>query len=138
MNPNRDNNYIYIGIVSSMLELPAKGIFSVNDFRDFFHFYDNKPRKLGGKQRLVTSEGRKSHMFISDGLAYLPVIYPTNERMDWYPKSTLNSDGEWKPLDIYDDSQWDDSDDDASFGANVSATSYTRSDYVIEYILSDT
>ena len=102
MNPNRDNNYIYIGIVSSMLELPAKGIFSVNDFRDFVHFYDNKPRKLGGKQRLVTTDGMESCMFIIDRLDYLPVRWPNDEEMESYPKVPLTPDGEWKPLYIDD------------------------------------
>ena len=82
MNQNQNEKYRYIVIVSNMIEFPSKGIFSANQVRIAGPFYDQKPRKLGGKQRLVTTEGRKSHMFISDGLAYLPVIYPTNERMD--------------------------------------------------------
>ena len=73
MNPNRDNNYRYIGIVSNMLELPAKGIFSANQVCAIVHFYDNKPCKLGGKQRLVNTDGMESCMFIIDRLDYLPV-----------------------------------------------------------------
>ena len=65
-----------------MLELPAKGIFYDNQVRSAGHIYDNKPRKLGEKKRLVTTDGRESRMFISDGLAYLPVIFPTNEDMN--------------------------------------------------------
>ena len=56
-----------------MLEFPAKLIFSANQVHAAGHFYDNKPRKLGGKQRLVNMDDRESCMFISDGLAYLPV-----------------------------------------------------------------
>ena len=57
MNPNRDNKYRYIVILSNMLELPAKGIFSINQLLAVGHFYNNKPCKLGGKQRLVTTYG---------------------------------------------------------------------------------
>ena len=64
-----------------MLEFQAKGIFSANQVRAASHCYDNKPGKLGGKKRLVTTDGRNSHMFISDGLAYLPVRCPTDEEM---------------------------------------------------------
>ena len=52
-----------------MLEFPAKLIFSANQVHAAGHFYDNKPRKLGGKQRLVNMDDRESRMFISDGLA---------------------------------------------------------------------
>ena len=61
-----------------MLKLTSKGIFSANQFRAAGHFYDDKPRKLGGKQQLVTTDGRESRMFISSGLAYLPVICITD------------------------------------------------------------
>ena len=80
-----------------MLELPFKGIFYNNEVRATVQFYDNKPRKLGENKWLVTTDGRESRMFISDGLSYLPVRFPTDEDMDSYPKVTLNPDGEWKP-----------------------------------------
>ena len=75
-------------------------------------------------------------MFISGGLAYLPVRRPINEYMESYPNVPLTPAEQWKPLYLDDDSQWDDSDDDKSFGANVSATSYTQSDDFLESILS--
>ena len=81
MNPNGDKKYIFIGIVSNMLGFPAKGIFSTNQVRSAGHFNDDKPYKLGGKQCLVTTDGRESCIFISDGLAYLPVRCPTDEEM---------------------------------------------------------
>ena len=49
---------------------------------------------------------------------------------------TLNTSGEWKPSDLYDDGQWSDSDEDARFDAKVYATSYTQSDDVLDSILS--
>ena len=55
-----------------MLELPAKSIFCANQVRAAGQFYDQNQQKLGGKQRLVTTDGREIHMFNSDGLAYLP------------------------------------------------------------------
>ena len=48
----------------------------------------------------------------------------------------LTPDVDCKPSDIDDDGQWDDSDENASFGANVSATSYTQLDNVLGSILS--
>ena len=75
-------------------------------------------------------------MFISDGLAYLPAIFPTDEEMDSYTKANLTPDVEWMPHDIYDYVQWDESDNDASFGANISATIYNRSYDVLKSILS--
>ena len=48
----------------------------------------------------------------------------------------LTPAGEWKPSDLYDEGQWEDSDDGMSSGANVSATSYTKSNDVLETILS--
>ena len=137
MNPNIDKKYIYIGIVSNMLEFPSKGIFSANQVHVAGHLYDNKPRKLGGKQGLATTDGRQSFMFISDGLAYLPFRCPTDKEMESYPKVLLTLAVEWKPSNIDDDGQWDESYNDASLGANVSAASYTRSDDVLKSILSE-
>ena len=100
------------------------------------HFYDDKPRKLGEKQRLVTTDGRDICMSISDGLAYIPVIFPTDEEMESYHKAPLTPSGEWKPQDLDEDFQWGDFDNDASFGVNISANSYTQSYNDLESILS--
>ena len=64
-----------------MLELPAKYIVYANQVRVADHFYDDNMSKLGGRQRLVTAYVREIRMFINDGLAYLPVIRPTDEYM---------------------------------------------------------
>ena len=80
--PNGDKKDRKIGIVANMLDFPEKGIFSSNRFRAASHFYDKSMRKLGGKQRLVTTDGRESHMFISDWIAYLTVRYPNDEDME--------------------------------------------------------
>ena len=76
-----------------MIELPAKSILYDNHVHAAGHFYDNKPRKLEGKQRILTTDGRESCMFISDGLAYLPVRWPTDEEMDSYTKVPITSAG---------------------------------------------
>ena len=73
----------------------------------------------------MTIDGRESHMFISDGLAYLPSRCSADKEMELYPKVPLTPSREWNPSDIDDDVQWDDSNGNASFGANVYATSYT-------------
>ena len=101
INPKGDKKDRYVGIRYNIIELPAKGIFSVNQVRDAGHFYDNKPRKLGGKQLLVTTDGREIRMFISDGQACLPVRCPTDEEMETYPKVPLTPYGEWKASYIY-------------------------------------
>ena len=93
INPNESNNDIYIGILSNILEFPYKGILSAKQVRVSGHFYGNKPRKLGGKQRLVITDGRVSRMFISDGLSYLHVKFSTDEEMDSYPKLPLTQAG---------------------------------------------
>ena len=136
MNPNWYKKDRYIGIVSKMLEFPAKGIFSSNQFRATGNFYDDNLRKLGGKTRLITTDGRESHIFISDRLAYLPVRFPTYEEMDSCPKVPLTLYGEWKPLYLDNEGQWNDSNNNAIFGSNVSATSYTWSDNYLKSILS--
>ena len=137
VNPNGDKKFRYILIVSNIIEFPDKGIFSVNQVRASGHFYDDKPRKIGGKPRLVTTDVRESRMFISDRLIYLPFIWPTDEDMEPYPKIPLNPAGEWNPSHLDDDGQWDDSDENASFGAKVSSAGYTQSEYVLGYILSE-
>ena len=48
----------------------------------------------------------------------------------------LTPAGEWNTSYLDDEVQWDDSDDDASFGSNVFVTNYTLSDNVLESILS--
>ena len=93
MNPNGYNEDKCIVIVSNILELPAKVIFSSNQVLAAGRFYDDKQRKLGGKQWLVTTDSRESHVFISDRLDYLPAIFPTNEEMEPYPKVPLNPAG---------------------------------------------
>ena len=72
INPNRDKKHRFIGIVSNIPDFPAKVIFSTNQICADRQFYDDKPRIIGGKQQLVTTDGRESCMFISDDLAYLP------------------------------------------------------------------
>ena len=74
-------------------------------------------------------------MFISDGVAYLPFRCPTNEYMDSYPKVILTPAGDWKLQDLDDEGQWKYSDDNLSSGVNVSTTSYTQYNYVLETIL---
>ena len=96
MNPNGYKKGRYIIIVSKMRLFPAKGIFYDNQVRDASQFYDNKPRKLVGKKRLVTTDGIEIRMLISDGLDYLPVRCPNNEEMDSHPKTIISPDGEWK------------------------------------------
>ena len=82
INPNGAKKYRYIGIVYNMLEFPSKYIFSANWVCASVHFYEYKLQKLGGKQRMFTTYSREICMFISDGIAYLPVICLTNEEMD--------------------------------------------------------
>ena len=84
----------------------------------------------------MTTDGRESCMFISDGLSYLPFILPTDKVLESYPKVPLTPAGEWKPLDLDDYSQWDDSDYNASVDAKFSSTSYTQTDDVLKFILS--
>ena len=119
-----------------MLELTTKGILSANQIRTAGQLYCDKPLKLGWKQRLVTTDGKERCMLISDGLAYLPIRWPTDEYMESYTKVILNPAGEWKSSYLDDDSQWEYSDDDMSSGANVSVTRYTQSNDVLEPILS--
>ena len=84
----------------------------------------------------MTTDVRETSVFISDRLAYLPVRFPTDEDMESYPKVPLTPEGEWKSWDLYDDGQWDDSQENASFGVNVSGASYTQSGDVFDSILS--
>ena len=77
MNPNGPNKDRYIVIVFDMLDFTSKGILSTNKVRAACHFYKDKLCKLGGKQILVTTDGREIRMLIIDGLAYLPVRCPT-------------------------------------------------------------
>ena len=136
MNPDESNKDRYLGIVSNTLDLPSKVIFYANKFHASGHLYGVKSRKLGGKKRLVTTDGKERCMLISDGLAYLPIRWPTDEYMESYTKVILNPAGEWKSSYLDDDSQWEYSDDDMSSGANVSVTRYTQSNDVLEPILS--
>ena len=48
MNPNRYRKDRYIRIVSNMIELLAKGIFSANQVCVAGLLYDKKTRKIGG------------------------------------------------------------------------------------------
>ena len=96
---------MYIRIISNVLEFPAKGILSANHIRSAGHFYDEKPKKLGGEQQLVSMNVREIDTFISDGLAYLPFRCPTDEEIKSFPKVILTPYREWKPLHIDDDAQ---------------------------------
>ena len=57
VNTNGDKKDRYIGIVSNMLEFTAKGIFSENHVHAAGQFYDDKPRKLGGRKSMVPTDG---------------------------------------------------------------------------------
>ena len=56
INPNGAKEDRYIGIVSNMIDLPYKGILYAKQVHAAVNFYDDKPHKLGGKQRLVTTD----------------------------------------------------------------------------------
>ena len=73
VNPNVSKKYRYIMIVFNMIGLPSKVILSANQVRVVVNSYENTPRKIGGEQRLITTNGRERRMLISDGVAYLPV-----------------------------------------------------------------
>ena len=92
-NPNRTKKDIYIVIVSNMLEFPSKVIFSGYQACADSHFYDYNPRKTGGGKSMVTTDGREICMFISDGIAYLPVRCPNIEDTDSYPTVLLTPAG---------------------------------------------
>ena len=136
VNNNGHNKDRYIVIFSNMIQFPAKGIFSTNQIRSAGHFYNDKTRKLGCKQILVTTDGREIRMFVSDGLAYLPFVLSSNEYMESCTKVLLIPSGKWKTQDVYDDGQWEDYDKDMSFGANVSVTNFTQSNDFLGSILS--
>ena len=89
MNPNGSKKYRYLGIFSNMFKFQAKGIFSANQFHAAGHLYDDKPRKIEGKQRMVTTDRREINIFISDGIAYPLVRCLTNKYMESYPKYSL-------------------------------------------------
>ena len=61
-----------------MLYFSSKDVFSNNQVRAAGHFYDKNPCKIGGKERLMITDGRESCMFISGFLAYLSVRFPTD------------------------------------------------------------
>ena len=56
--------------------------------------------------------------------------------MESCPKVIFTLSGDRKPLDIYDDGQWEDYDDDVRFGSNFSATNFTQYNDVLKLILS--
>ena len=58
MNPNVFKKDRYIGIVSNMIELPVKGIFSANQVCAAGLFYDDKTRKCIGGGSMATTDGR--------------------------------------------------------------------------------
>ena len=82
INPKGDKKDRYVGIRYNIIELPAKGIFSANQFHADDHFYEYKLCKIGVKQRLVKTDGREIRMFISDVIDYTPVRIPTDIEMD--------------------------------------------------------
>ena len=69
----------YTRTVSNMHELPVKGNLSDTHFCATGRLYDDKHHIIGEKKRLVTTDSKRSRMFISDGLAYFPVRFPTDE-----------------------------------------------------------
>ena len=97
MNPNVPVEDRYTIIVSNIIKLPVKCIFSANNFRSAGNLYYDKPHKFGGKQIFVTTDGRERRMFICDGLAYLLLRCPADEDMELFPKVLLTPPGEWKP-----------------------------------------
>ena len=88
---------LYVFIVSNILDLPAKVIFSANHLHAAGQFYDDKPRKLGGKPQLVNTDSSEIHIFIRNGLSYLPVSCTTDEEIESLTKVLLTPSGEYKP-----------------------------------------
>ena len=82
------------GSIHSKVQLAAYGI-----------DVDDKPKKAGGKQRIVCRNHggteRIFSLFVDSGLCYLPQRYPTDEEMRTLPQQIMTSDQIWDPTMVF-------------------------------------
>ncbi|KAG7344871.1 reverse transcriptase RNA-dependent DNA polymerase [Nitzschia inconspicua] len=113
------NNYAYTG--------KGRTIHSSPDH--FGHDLDEKSKKVGGSQRIITKNGYVIPLSISNGLPYISMRPPTDKELDMLPHEIMTSPAPWDPavLDYNIDS------DDDDFYDALEDSSIALHDHVDEY-----
>ncbi|EEC42572.1 predicted protein [Phaeodactylum tricornutum CCAP 1055/1] len=72
-----------------------------NQMRSWGVTVDDVPRTFGGKQRIITSDGRfVIPLSVSGGLTYLSMQAPTEEDLDYFEWVPFTADNEWDPTGV--------------------------------------
>jgi len=83
------NQYAHLG--------KGKTIHSCGQLEHFGNKVDDRSKRVGGKQLIVSHDGYAIPLSVRGGLAYLDMRPCTDEEMDEYPHVILTSDSEWNP-----------------------------------------
>ena len=77
---------------------------------DWGSIVNDKPRRLGGQQQVVTHEGHTIPLSITEGLLYMDMRPPTDEELNQYPHVMMTSDQPWDPSSYDNDAPLEDAD----------------------------
>jgi hypothetical protein len=83
------NQYAYLG--------KGKTIHCCAQLEHFKNNVDDRSRKVGGLQRILTLDGTVLPLAVRSGLAYLDIRPPTDEELETLPHIILTSDDVWDP-----------------------------------------
>lgn len=75
----------------------GRTIHSAGQFEAFGHKVDERSRKVGGKQCIITVQGYIIPIDIVKGLPYIPMERHTDEEWDELPHIIMTGPGIWKP-----------------------------------------
>jgi hypothetical protein len=75
----------------------GESILSKGQIEHFGAIVDDRPRRNGGRQAIITGEGYTIPIHIRDGLPRIDMRKPTQEEFDMLPHVFLTSDTPWDP-----------------------------------------
>ena len=119
-----DTNVGKVILVLHQYAYSGKGrtIHSSAQLEAFGSTVDDRSKKFGGKQMIVTSDGIIIPIHIRQGLPYIDMTKPTVQDLETYKKVILTSDVEWVPASIDNEGNFDSTGSDIMVSATALAT----------------
>ena len=94
---NAEGEKVLLRVNEAIINANCKSILSVDQMRHYDIDVNEKPRRYGGQQNLVTLEEQVIPLQYRESLVWLRIERPTKEDMALYPIIQLTSDQPWDP-----------------------------------------
>ena len=100
---NAEGEKVLLRVNEAIINANCKSILSVDQMRHYDIDVNEKPKRYGGKQNLVTLEEQELPLRYKESLVWLKIERPSKEDLTSYPIIQLTSDQPWDPGNQCDD-----------------------------------